>query len=55
MSEVKSVLVIGVSAGILLAIILNADNAVKVIDSVSKAYFGLINTAAGANVKKATV
>jgi hypothetical protein len=47
MNDVKAIITIGVAAGIVLAIIANADNSVKVIDSVSKAYFGLINTAAG--------
>lgn len=48
MESVKDLVVIGVAAGIVLALLIRADEATKVIGAVSQAYYGLISTVAGA-------
>jgi hypothetical protein len=47
MSNIKEIITLSVTAGLLLAILANADAATKIVDSVSSAWFGLINTVAG--------
>lgn len=46
MQELRSFVVIAVVAGVIVGVIANAGNAAKVIEAVSNAYFGLINTVA---------
>ena len=47
MDQLRSFVTIGILAGIGLAILTNADKSVKIIDSVSGAFFNLIKTASG--------
>ncbi len=47
MDQLRSFVTIGILAGLSLAILANADKASKIVESVSEAFFGLIQTASG--------
>lgn len=47
MGNIREIITLSVTAGLILAILANADSATKIVDSVSSAWYGLINTVAG--------
>lgn len=44
MTNIREIITLSVFAGIGVAVLLNADSAVKIVDSVSSAWLGLIRT-----------
>jgi len=47
MTNLRSFVTLGILTGMSLAILANADQAAKIVESVSEAFFGLIRTSSG--------